>query len=219
MKSDDFSIMRIRKVALLGFVILLSVLIFTIYFIIGDEDKAVNEQQMDFTQVEVETKVFTYDISGYCHNPEYPDLGPSEQSVVVDWERLTGDRIYKQIQLDVYWGYEDDHFGSRSPKDTGDIISVYEFINNITTGEEAYNGGVTGFEGGAYGDWHIYLKNISDGIHLEPIYHMDLSIENCGEYPKYGGPGLITEPDLGNSWNATLTLTYKAYIKDHLIRN
>ena len=179
----------------------------------GNEEKPDDEQEDD-TQEEPSYDpgqayiVFNYQTEGYCYNPDYPETGPSNEILTINWEDLTGHRIKKQISCEVKFIAEDDHYGSYSDEDTGDIFTLYHAIYNKTTGdieedllEETFPG-----KCGSYSKAH--LQNITGGVGLLPIYYLEISISNCGSYPQYWELGIFSEPDPGNEWKVEMIFTY-----------
>ncbi len=152
--------------------------------------------------------IYEYQAKGYCYNPEYPETGPSSQTLHLNWEELTGHRIKKQISCEITLIAEDDHYGSYSDEDTGDIFILYHSIYNKTTGEIEVAFQDISFPGQCGSYFKIHLENITGGVCLLPIYDLEISISNCGSYPKYWKAGLFSEPDPGNEWIVEIKFIY-----------
>lgn len=148
--------------------------------------------------------------SGYCHNPELNN-GPSKEILTFDWEEITEDIIVKQLFINYTFIAEDDHYGSLSDEDTGDIFMLTDVLYNKTNGEEEYRGGVATFPGECSAACNIHLQNITGGIGLLPKFQLEIEISNCGEYPLYWKLGIFSEPDPGNEWKLELTYSYLTY--------
>lgn len=126
----------------------------------------------------------------------------------MNWEELTGYKIKKQISCEITLFAEDDHYGSYSDEDTGDIFTLYHEIYNKTTGEieSAIERSSLPGQCGSYTKAH--LENITGGVGLLPKYHLEISISNCGSYPKYWKAGIFSEPDPGNEWIVEIKFMY-----------
>ncbi len=119
-----------------------------------------------------EYDIYEYQAEGYCYNPDYPETGPSNHTIDLNWEELTGYKIKKQISCEITLFAEDDHYGSYSDEDTGDIFTLYHEIYNKTTGEieSAIERSSLPGQCGSYTKAH--LENITGGVGLLPKYHL-----------------------------------------------
>jgi len=176
-----------------------------------DEEESDDDQEDDIQEEpeeEINSKTFYYNLSGYCYNPDYPEYGPSGVTYQFDWEDLTGDEIKKQLFLSMYLIAEDDHYGSFSDDDTGDVFSYHYELYNLTYEEVEHKGGFVTFPGVCSGYHRVHLQNITQGIGLMTLFQFQLNISNCGEYPVYWELGLISEPDPGNDWRIEFIYEY-----------
>ena len=191
----------IISIFITGLILLLS---FSFSFYINKKFKE-NSNKYSYSFNTHSDYIFDLDVSGYCYNPDYPELGHSSQNIVINLTEKAGREIYSLDFLEGTFNFIDDHYGSRSPKDTGDVFSYHFYILNKTNGEildSIYR--ESSFEGG---EIHIFQCNLSGrnrGTYYEPYYRIDISISNCGEYPKYWKWGFFSEPDPGNDWHLSL---------------
>ncbi len=166
-----------------------------------------NENGLNFMNKtrEIVTKI---DLSGYCYNPEYPDYGSSSENIMIDLKEQNLNQIVSQYRMYYYFYFLDDHYEMIDPRNTGDIMTITTYCYNNTNKEYIDFMEQTSFEGGSEITQTSYCDADGRGSFFDSKWHIDIEISNCGEYPKYGGPGLFTEPDQGNEWNATFTFIY-----------
>jgi hypothetical protein len=176
----------------------------------GDNGRNLSTEP-EITQTLIKKEIYL-ERSGYCYNPDYPESGPSSEILTFDWEEITGgDVIVKQLVINSSFISEDDHYGSYSEDDTGDMFALNHVLYNKSTGEEEYRGGIGTFPGVCSASFHLQLKNITGGVGLLPFYQFEIEISNCGEYPLYWKLGIFSEPDPGNEWKLELTFSYLTY--------
>lgn len=175
----------------------------------NDDDNDDSDSDENETEDNIKEIITTIEFDGYCYNPDYPEFGPSYENFTINLDDYQEGLIICQLQLDMYIQFMDDHMGGLLKNNTGDIFHWNSYCFNKTNGEILdTNEGTTAFEGGEIAIHHSYLTTRGRGPYYESTWYFDIDISNCGEYPKYGGPGFITEPDPGNEWNATLTWRY-----------
>lgn len=173
-----------------------------------NNDEEIGDDVQEKEQEGPRIKKFYHNVSGYCYNPEYPEYGPSSDIRIFNWEELTGDRISKQLFINYTLDAEDDHYGSFSEDDTGDVFILTDVLYNKSTGEEEYRGGIATFPGVCSADTQIHLQNITGGVGLLPTFQFEINITNCGEYPVYWKLGIVSEPDPGNAWRLLIEYVY-----------
>ena len=144
-------------------------------------------------------------LSGYCYNPELPELGSDYENRTIDLEELTGKELCMVVERSYTFSYQDDHCDSIHEYNTGDVFTIRSYGINKTNGEimDYFEEDSSGFSdmGGSILKMTSYCSNDGRGPYYDSTWFFDIEISDCGEYPKYTRLGLFTEPDQGNEWN------------------
>jgi len=206
---------RRNKIILFSVIsIIVSILIIaTISFKNMDKDKFISEKSDESPDgmKDIKEVVTEVELTGFCYNPDYPEYGSHKEEITIDLDDYHPKQIISQKRMTYYFLYIDDHY-SNARSNTGDIMSIRVICLNNTNDEFMEDITQPGFEGGSIITQISYCDAEGRGKYFDTKWYIEVEISNCGEYPKYGGPGVITEPDQGNEWNATFTFTYNIYV-------
>ena len=153
-------------------------------------------------------KEMSLSFDGFNYNPLYPEEGESVVTNTFDIQEITGDRIISTLHMYFIFEFDDDHFMYGSETNTGDIFNLTLTCRNRSGGYVYKLSDHQTYPGGGSVEIDLNCDVHGEGIYYDTEWTLEVEISNCGTYSKYLNLGLITEPDMGNDWNAYFEYTY-----------